>query len=243
MTEPLVPRDPHGSETLDTMSLAPRYHAWQVNVLRRWIGRRVIEIGAGVGNISAELRRLDPDLLVVTDVDPAYRASLRQRFGDDPSVRVEALGLPDPDVGSRFGPHRLDTAIALNVVEHIEDDYGTVRGMADAIEPGGRVIILVPALQAIYGAMDEALGHFRRYDKARLRSLLESADLDVEELAWFNRAGVPGWWWHGKVRRRATIPPGGARAFDSLVPILQHEWLLPLPFGQSVIGVGRKRTA
>lgn len=241
MTEPLVPRDTHGSETLDAMARAPRYNAWQVRVLRKWIGKRVLEIGAGLGNISVELRQLDPELLVVTDVDPAYRASLSRRFEGDPSVRVEPLTLPEPGVHGRFATDRFDTAIALNVVEHIEDDYGTVRSMAEAIAPGGRVVILVPALPAIYGAMDAALGHFRRYDKQRLQSVLATAGLEIEELAWFNRAGVPGWWWHGKVRGLAAIPPAGARAFDRLVPLLQHEWLLPLPFGQSVIGVGRKR--
>ena len=241
MTEQLAPRDTHGSETLDAMARAPRYNAWQVRVLRKWIGRRIIEIGAGLGNISTELRRLDPELLVVTDIDPAYRASLARKFEGDPKVRVESLTLPETGVAGRFAADRFDTAIALNVVEHIEDDFGTVRSMAELVVPGGHVVILVPALQAIYGAMDTALGHFRRYDKQRLRSLLEAADLDVEHLAWFNRAGVPGWWWHGRVRGRADIPPAGARAFDALVPLLQYEWLLPLPFGQSVIGIGRKR--
>lgn len=240
MTEPLKVRDPHGHLTLDAMSGAPRYNKWQIDVLRRWIGTRILEIGSGIGNISTKLRNLDPELLVLTDIDPAYLAKLVPRFASDPVVRVEQLTLPLPDAAARFGNDQFDTVLALNVVEHIEDDYGTVRSMADAVAPGGHVLILVPALAGIYGEIDKALGHFRRYDKPRLRHLLESAGLEVEELTWFNRVGVLGWWFQGRVLGNAEIPESGARVFDRLVPLLRYEWLLPLPFGQSVIGIGRK---
>ncbi len=240
MNEQPAPRDRHGGETLDAMSAAPRYNAWQIEVLRPWIGRRILEIGSGIGNMTRELRALNPELLVATDLDPAYRQRLAAQYPADPVVRVESVELPLPDIAERFRAERFDTAIALNVVEHIEDDFGAVRSMAEAVMPGGHVLVLVPALQSIYGAMDEALGHYRRYDKARLRSVLESAGLDVAMLVWFNRAGVLGWWWRGKVRGRADIPASSARMFDRLVPLLRHERLLPLPFGQSVIGVGHR---
>jgi hypothetical protein len=148
--------------------------------------------------------------------------------------------LPLEGIATRFAAERFDTAIALNVVEHIAEDFGAVRSMAEAVVPGGHVLILVPALQSIYGAMDTALGHYRRYNKDRLRAVLTGAGLEVVMLRWFNRAGVLGWWWRGKVRGLSDIPVRSAGAFDRLVPLLRHERLLPLPFGQSVIGVGRR---
>ncbi|HRP07202.1 MAG TPA: hypothetical protein PLL69_01825, partial [Gemmatimonadales bacterium] len=135
---------------------------------------------------------------------------------------------------------RLDTAIALNVVEHIEDDVGAVRSMADSLVPGGRVVILVPALQWIYGRMDEELGHFRRYNKELLGGVLERAGLQVEALFWFNRAGVIPWWWRGKVLRKPALDGGGIAMFNRLVPLFRMERFVPLPFGQSVIGIGRR---
>jgi SAM-dependent methyltransferase len=242
MTHP-GPEDVHGGATLDTLAAADRYNAWQVDLLRPHIGRRVIEIGSGIGNISAQLLRLDLDRLLLTDMDEAYRQTLRTRFGADPRVTVDQLHLPAPDARVRFAEERFDTAIALNVVEHIEDDLGAVRTMRDALVPGGRVVVLVPAMQAIYGKMDEALGHFRRYTRASLVDLFRRADLTVEHSTWFNRAGVPGWWWHGKVRGRADVPAGGVRLFDSLVPLFRLERFLPLPFGQSVIAIGRTPAA
>lgn len=234
------PSDRHGGETLEAMSVAHRYNAWQVDILRPWIGRRVLEIGSGIGNITNELLRLDPELLIATDLDPVYRDRVAQRFASSSVLRVESVELPLPGIAERFATDRLDTAIALNVVEHIEDHVGAVQSMGQALQPGGHVVILVPALQSIYGAMDVALGHYRRYDKQLLRSVLEAAGLEVVHTSWFNRAGVLGWWWLGKVRGRADIPASSAAAFDRLVPLLKQERLMPLPFGQSVIGIGRR---
>lgn len=241
MSQPAGPKDVHGGATLETLADAKRYNAWQVDLLRPYIGKRIVEIGSGIGNISTELLKTNPERLVLTDMDEAYRSRLRERFGDDQRVMVADLQLPAPGIQARFAAERLDTAIALNVVEHIDDDVGAVSSMRDALVPGGRVLILVPAMQSIYGRMDEALGHFRRYDPGSLKKLLTACDLEIEHLTWFNRAGVPGWWLHAKVRGRADVPVGGVRLFDSLVPLFRLERFLPLPFGQSVIGVGRKR--
>lgn len=240
MTQQPMPRDVHGGETLEALAAAPRYNAWQVELLRPWIGRRILEIGSGIGNITRELRQQGPELLMATDLDSAYRERIMAQYQGDPVVRVESVELPLPDIATRFAAERFDTSIALNVVEHIEDDFGAVRSMAEAVVPGGHVLILVPAMQSIYGAMDTALGHFRRYDKQRLRSVLTAAGLEVVMLRWFNRAGVLGWWWRGRVRGRSDIPASSAAMFDKVVPLLRHERLLPLPFGQSVIGVGRR---
>lgn len=234
------PADVHGGATLDALAVAHRYNAWQVDLLAPYIGRRVIEVGSGIGNISAQLLARGPEHLLLTDMDEAYRQTLRHKFGADPRVAVGELQLPAPDAATRFATDRFDTAIALNVVEHIEDDLGAVRSMRDALVPGGRVLVLVPAMQSIYGKMDEALGHFRRYTRASLVELFRKAELEVEHSTWFNRAGVPGWWLHGKVRGRADVPAGGVRLFDSLVPLFRLERFVPLPFGQSVIAIGRK---
>ena len=234
------PRDAVGSDTLAALADADNYNAWQVAEVRSYLGKRIIEIGSGIGNISRQLHGTNPERLILTDLDPWYRDRLSERFHADPRVAITELILPSADAGSRFGDEMLDTALAFNVIEHIEDDVGAVQTMADTLQPGGRVIILVPALQAIYGRMDEELGHYRRYDKGSLGALLESAGLQVQMLRWFNRAVVIPWWWRGKVMRRPALDAGGIDLFDRLVPLFRLERFLPLPFGQSVIGVGRR---
>ena len=238
-TEEVLPSDHAGVETLEILAEAPQYNRWQFDMVAPWLGRRILEVGAGIGNMSEQFLESRPGLLVVTDTDAFYRARLAERFAGRPEVVVEALSMPDLSAGPRFAESRLDTVIATNVVEHIEDDLGTVRTMRSLLVPGGRAVILVPALQSIYGTLDRELGHYRRYSPSRLRLLLESAGLEIEQLRWFNRVGVFGWWFNGRVRKVSRIPLDQLRGFDRLVPLLRLERFLPLPFGQSLIAVGR----
>jgi SAM-dependent methyltransferase len=234
-----LPGDLAGAETLELLASAPQYNRWQFEMVAPFLGRRILEVGSGIGNMSEQFLEGRPELLVATDTDPYYRARLAERFAGRPDVVVEELSMPDPGAGPRFARHRLDTVIATNVVEHIEDDLGTVATMRHLLVPGGRAIILVPALQMLYGEMDRELGHFRRYSRGGLAHLLRRAGLTVERMMWFNRAGVFGWWFNGRIRKVSRIPLDQLRAFDRLVPLLRLERLVPLPFGQSLIAVGR----
>lgn len=234
------PGDAAGAETLEIMSAAPRYNAWQFEQIAPYVGRRVLEVGSGIGNMSAHIVAGGCDLLVLTDTDTWYQEQLRRRFAEHPEVRVDSLTLPDATAAGRFQPLRLDTVIALNVVEHIEDDVGTLRSMAELLEPAGRVVILVPALPSIFGSLDEELGHYRRYTRASLAGAFRAAGLGLERMFWFNRAGTLGWWLNARARRTRRIPLGQLRSFDTMVPLLRLERFLPLPFGQSLIAIGRR---
>lgn len=237
MPEPLAPGDAAGAETLDIMSAAPRFNAWQYDVIAPYLGRRVLEVGSGIGNLSEHLVAAGPEHVVLTDMDPWYRSRLAERF-PGPGVRVDELCLPDPTAGQRFAADRLDTIVALNVVEHIPDDTGALGTMRDILTPQGRIVILVPALESLYGEMDRELGHCRRYTRRSLSALFARAGFRVDRLFWFNRAGVPGWWFNGRVRKVKRIPVDQLRTFDSMVPLLRLERFVPLPFGQSLIGIG-----
>jgi SAM-dependent methyltransferase len=238
MPDPVVPGDQAGAETLEIMSAAPRYNAWMYDEIAPYVGSRVLEVGSGIGNMSAFILKSGAEHVVLTDLDPFYRERLGLRFQGRPEVRIDRLELPDPSAKNRFGGDRIDTIVALNVVEHIENDLGALETMREILVPGGRIVILVPALQAIYGEMDRELGHFRRYGKGSLAALFRRAGFKVEKLLWFNRVGVAGWWFNGRVRRVTRIPLDQLKRFDRLVPWLRMERFLPLPFGQSVIGVG-----
>ncbi len=227
-----------GAETLEIMSAAPRYNRWQYDVIAPWIGKRVLEVGSGVGNMSEHIVAPNRELVVLTDIDEWYRQRLRERFAGHPEVVVDSLTLPDDKAPARFKDRQLDTVVALNVVEHIEDDVATLGTMARLLAPGGRAVILVPALQALFGSLDEELGHFRRYSRASLAAAFGAAGLRLQRMFWYNRVGVFGWWLNARVRRVKRIPLDQLRAFDRLVPTLRYERFLPLPFGQSLVAIG-----
>lgn len=232
--DPPEPPGPVGVETLERLAAAPRYNRWMFDRLRPWVGRRVLEVGAGIGTMSAFL--VDRERVVLTDTEPSYLDRLRERFGDQGHVAVAELRLPTVD--PRLAAERLDTVICLNVLEHIEHDGAALSAMHHLLEPGGRLVLLVPALRALHGTLDEALGHFRRYVPAELSTKLRAAGFRVRHLEYFNLAGIAGWWLAGRVLRRRLIPLGALRWYEALVPLFRLERLLPGRVGQSLIAIG-----
>jgi SAM-dependent methyltransferase len=213
-----------------------RYNRWMFERLRRWIGGSVLEIGSGIGNLSAFL--VERERLVLTDTREEYLSRLRQRFADRSNVGVARLYLPDDDravAGQRF-----DTVICLNVLEHVDDDISALQAIRRLLGPGGRLVLLVPALQALYGTIDRALGHHRRYNRAGLADLLRATGFKLAHIEYFNLAGIPGWWWAGRVLRRDTIPGGSLKLYDALVPLFRLERFIPWRVGQSLIAIGER---
>src|SRR5207248_11605892 len=118
----------------------------------------------------------------------------------------------------------------LTVLEHIEAARASLRAMHDLLQPGGRLVLLVPSLRALYGTLDEALGHFRRYVPAELTDKLRTTGFHLRHLEYFNLAGVPGWWVAGRVLRRRLIPTGALRRYETLLPLFslaRHQRLVP----------------
>lgn len=226
--------DPVGAETLERLADAERYNRWMFDRLRRWLGTRVLEVGSGIGNLSAFL--LDRARLVLTDTRPEYLDRLRERFARYPNVAVARLYLPTDD--SALAGERFDTVICLNVLEHVDDDLASLAAIHRLLHAGGRLILLVPALPALYGTLDEALGHHRRYTRAELASKFRATGFRLRHVEYFNLAGVPGWWLTGRILRRRVIPRGSLRLYDALVPLFRLERLLPWRIGQSLIAIG-----
>lgn len=223
-----------GAATLERMSVAPAFNRWMFDRLRRWIGRRVLEIGAGIGNLSAFL--VDRERVVLSDTEPYYLTRLRERFAGRGNVAVVELRLPVAN--PRLEAERFDTIVCLNVLEHIEDDRASLQAMRRLLQPGGRLALLVPALPALYGTLDQALGHFRRYTRGELVAKLGDAGFRLAHWEYFNLAGIPGWWFTGRVLRRRLLPTGALKWYDALVPLFRLETLLPVRIGQSLITIG-----
>jgi SAM-dependent methyltransferase len=203
--------------------------------LRPWVGGAVLEIGSGIGNLSTFL--LDARRLVLTDTREEYLNRLRQRFAQYANVSVERLYLPNEHAA--LAGQRFDTIICLNVLEHVDDDIGSLVAIRGMLAAGGRLVLLVPALPALYGTMDRALGHHRRYTRRGLGEVFRQTGFRLAHIEYFNLAGVPGWWFAGRVLRREMIPAGSLKLYDALVPLFRLEQLLPWRIGQSLIAIGQ----
>ena len=226
-----------GYQTLLRLSRAERYNRWMFRQLAPYLGERVLEIGSGIGNLTRYL--VGRELVVATDLNPRYLRLLANTFERHTRVRVEPLDLGDFDPAA-LAEHRLDTIVCLNVLEHLEDDRTALARLFAALAPGGRLIVLVPAHRWLYGGIDRAIQHYRRYERAELAERFSEAGFRVERAWFFNRLGVLGWYLNSVLLRRTRVPGLQLRLQNLLVPLLRAESALPLPFGLSVIAVGRK---
>ncbi len=202
---------------LHNLAEAQRLIDWTCdNVLTHARGR-VAEVGAGIGTYSERMLAGGAEDLLLLEPDEACLGVLRSRFEDDRRVTVTAELLPgSPALKERAGS--LDAVVSQNVIEHIEDDYGAVAAMAEALRPGGVLSLQVPANQSLYNELDRVYGHFRRYDEARLRGVVEAAGLEVIEVRHFNLLGVLGW----MANRNRTKPRVGPKS------LAVYEWLVRL---------------
>jgi len=226
-----------GYQTLVRLGRAERYNRWLFAQLAPHVGERVLEIGAGIGSLTRYLA--GRELVLATDVNPRYLRILANTFERHTRVEVEPLDLGAFDPAA-LAARRLDTVVCVNVLEHIEDDRQTLRRLWESLVPGGRLVLLVPAHRWLHGAIDRAIHHWRRYERADLVARLAEAGFRTEHTAFFNRLGVAGWYLNSVVFQRTRVPGFQLRLQNLLVPLLRAESVLRVPFGLSLIAVGRK---
>lgn len=230
-------KDP-GAEILDAFSATSNFNLWMADTIRPFVGQRVLEIGAGMGNLTRYVSRRR-ERYVATDIDPEHLVRLRNRLRHRPKLETALVDLARPDDFPPFA-NSMDTVICLNVLEHLKDDLACLRNIHGALEPGGRTIILVPEGQKLFGQVDVVLGHQRRYSRAQLQARLEEAGFSVEQILSFNRISRPAWFVNSRVLRRSSLGRFQLRLFDKTV------WLWKridrfIPWGPtSIIAIARK---
>jgi SAM-dependent methyltransferase len=219
------------------MTRAKNYFAWLARLALPELGRRVVEVGCGIGNFTELL--LDRDAVIAIDESAECIAMVERRC-----PRAHALQM---DAGSeavlelaRFEP---DSCVILNVLEHIEDDAGTLRRLASILPEGGRIVLLVPAFAALFGPIDRNLGHYRRYSRRSLTTLAGEAGLLIRKMHYVNALGFFGWWVNARVLKREAQSERQIEVFDRLTPVLARLESIPPPFGQSLFAVLEKSRA
>jgi SAM-dependent methyltransferase len=237
LSDNIYPDDDHGSRILARLARAPRFNHWMSDTIRPYIGTKVLEIGAGIGNMTQTL--LPRDLYWATDINPHYLPSLRGLALNKPYLHSGFCDVTRPAQFPR-PPGGFDTAVCLNVMEHVEDDLAVMKNLGASLAPGGRAVVLVPRGQWAFGSLDEVLGHARRYDRARLKNVAAQAGLEVEALFSFNRIGMPAWLLNGRLLRRRHFGLGQVLLLNWLTPLFRLvDRFLPWP-GLSLILVARR---
>ncbi|HKX32934.1 MAG TPA: class I SAM-dependent methyltransferase [Blastocatellia bacterium] len=225
--------------TLNQLAELDRYNHWVYEQIADALGQRVLEVGSGTGNITQFLCADGRDV-IATDIIPSYRRELEKQFGKKANVRVDKFdlttGAPEEFIREPF-----DTVVCLNVLEHVENDLFALEQMRRVLKPGGKLGLLVPSHQFLYGEVDRAVGHYRRYEKRALTARLKEAGYLVQSMKSFSFVAVLPWLINGRLFKRDYLPAGQANLANRLVPFLKLERLIGPPFGLSLVAIAQKK--
>jgi SAM-dependent methyltransferase len=235
---------PLGKDTMSSgLRSAENYHRWTFEWIREHVRGRILDIGGGTAN---HLLHLADRPVVSIDLSEEAVQELRERFRARPNWQFEAGDITTPALVDKLGPATFDTVLSCNVFEHIPDDAAAFRQAHALLKQGGALVLVLPAHQALFGDMDRLAGHFRRYDQAMVRDLMQQAGFTVERLRYVNVVGAIGWFVNNRLGSHDDLSSntinGQIGVFDKLlVPVLRRlEGNRSMPFGQSLVCVGRK---
>jgi glycosyltransferase involved in cell wall biosynthesis len=235
-----APRDDVGARTLRRMSRLHEYNRWLHDRFEHYLGPRILEVGAGVGNQSQYF--IDRERVIASDVEPHYVTELTTKFGRLAGVRIASFRFPlGDDEREDLRREAIDTVVCLNVLEHIGDDRATLEDFRTILPKGGHLVLLVPALPALYGTLDVHLHHFRRYEREALGQLLSDTGFEPDTFRYVNRLAVPGWWLNSRVLRRTVLPRVQLGLFRLMMPLLKSEETQQPSFGLSLLALARRR--
>lgn len=218
--------------TRQSIGGAPRFRQWVLDSFGAALGDSVLEVNAGPGHSTAHL--IDRQKLLTADEHPVHVETLRRRFGHLENVEIAQLDFSEL-VSDRRG---FDTALVFDGLQRAKDPESFLANIASCLEPGGRLLIQVPAQPDLFGALDRAVGHERRFDESALAEVIGAAGLYVESIWQFNRLGTLAWKIHN-ASDSTRVSALEARLFDLSVPIarLGDAWL---PYdGLSLLAVAR----
>lgn len=226
---------------LERLGTADRFFGWTLDEFKPYIRGRVLEVGAGLGTISRKLVELHDEVSVVA-LEPADNLFGELSAYAAITPRVEASQLISGEY-LKTTSEPFDAILYINVLEHVEFDIEELRVTAEALRPGGHVLVFGPGLQWLYSELDYNAGHYRRYTVAGLKKVAQEAGLEIVSLRYFDVLGVLPYYVVYRLMRSQAISGSTMWGYDRvLVPLsrLIQQILRKPPLGKNVIMVARK---
>jgi SAM-dependent methyltransferase len=234
------------SAAQNRMALLPNYYQWIHKIIGKYLKNRIADLGCGRGfmlkvineqggaelllGIDGSLENIDNNVLWNWQSE---KIILRHR-------NFESYSFDD------LVDFKIDTAILLDVLEHIEHDKALLETIYKVLPERGRLIVKVPAVKSLYGSIDVASEHFRRYSRKELKDKAEGVGFKTLRLRYMNLFGVFPYFLKGKILKRSTtfsgtFAPKKLKRLNRLIPCLQFiDKILLCPVGLSLTGAFEK---
>jgi len=229
---------------LEAMDFAVNYHRWIFALMKPFLGKHLVEVGAGTGAFSELLLEIVPETLSLIEPSAMFE-SLEANLAKRNSAGTEIRAFPNifAEVAAEIQTEQSpDSIIYINVLEHIEDDRLELEIVHRTLRQSGRVFVFVPALPMLFSEFDKQIGHFRRYRKAELAQKIRAAGFRILLSRYFDAAGILPWLVKYRLLKSLTVEIGAVHLYDKLVvPVAKPiESFLPMPLGKNLLFVAEK---
>ncbi len=217
-----------GHENLEIVSQSNRFNNWMYNEILPGLKGDVLEVGSGIGTFSQKIiRDLPLSHITLTDISLPYVKKLEERFSKSNNNNTNNISTYKLDLNckadyEKIGYERFDSIIAINVLEHVEDDIFALQQLYKMLKNEGILIILVPCHKFLYNVIDTNVGHFRRYTKKDLELKIRKTRFSIERMFYFNMVGIIGWYVNGNIAKNPKINSNACKLFDRIVPLLKN---------------------
>ena len=221
---------------LEAMASAAHYRRWIVDEFDPYLGKRIAEVGAGIGSITRILLERPVDHLVAFEPSANMFPQLARAVDGHANARAVNELFGGEQAGQDY-----DSVVYINVLEHVEHEREELLAAYHALRPGGHLLVFVPALAWLYSDFDREVGHFRRYSRDGLQRVVARAGFDLVRSRYFDVAGVLPWYVHFTLLGRG-MGKGSVSLYDRwVVPPMRtlESWVSP-PLGKNLLLVARR---
>ena len=206
-----------------------------LSFINKFIKGNIIEIGAGCGSFTKNYYDSKIKSLILTETDQLNITNLQKKFEKNSNIRISDLSIDK--IQNKF-----DTILYLHVLEHIKEDINELKNAKNKLNDEGHLVIMVPAHQKIYGNLDKAVGHFRRYEKDFFKKNL--LDLELVSFRYLDTMGYLLYYLNKIFFKNETFPSKfKIFLWDKLfTPItILIDFLTNYSFGKCIVAVYKKK--
>ena len=171
----------NSSWELKFFDAAKNWRKYQFKIISKYIQRNVLEVGPGTGN-NLKYYKNKASTITLLEINKKLARSLKKKFYKNKKIKI--LNSSIHSIKKKF-----DTIMYMDVLEHIKTDKKEIKKAINLLNPGGYLIIFVPAFQVLYSNFDRDIGHVRRYRKFFFFNLAKKYKIKLIELKYFDSIG------------------------------------------------------
>ena len=171
----------NSSWELKFFDAAKNWRKYQFKIISKYIQRNVLEVGPGTGN-NLKYYKNKASTITLLEINKKLARSLKKKFYKNKKIKI--LNSNIHSIKKKF-----DTIMYMDVLEHIKTDKKEIKKAINLLNPGGYLIIFVPAFQVLYSNFDRDIGHVRRYRKFFFFNLAKKYKIKLIELKYFDSIG------------------------------------------------------